>query len=191
MFCADHINAEITIGKHICTKLYLNINSVYRSQNIIFLIQKRRNYLFGTWSWSYHDFWGFQKIVFYTKNNREIIFLWNQEAVRCYEGWPFLMMWPGHSDYYHLDRIEVERLHKSTFHPIFAPSVSPPPFHPYFIPFRAANKKRSVHWISNFARSFSSLLFDLLWNSKMKREALDLNHVIPYKIKPHNSKRQN
>ena len=28
MFWADHINDEITIGKHICTQLYLNINLI-------------------------------------------------------------------------------------------------------------------------------------------------------------------
>lgn len=28
MFWADHINDEITIGKYICTQLYLNINLI-------------------------------------------------------------------------------------------------------------------------------------------------------------------
>lgn len=119
--------------------------------------------------------------VFYAKNNREV-FIFDGNVRRCGQKKlrrvTFLIMWPlRDSDCYHLDWIEVERLHKSTFHPLFAPSVSPP----FSSLLGAANKKRSVHWISNFARSFSSLLFDLLWNSKW-RERL-LTWTMLYRIK--------
>ena len=71
MFWTDHINDEITIGKYICTQLYLNINLI-------------KNQFITLWKSDYHVlrqindeislFEIFKKIgVFYAKNNREIV----------------------------------------------------------------------------------------------------------------------
>ena len=182
MFWADHINDEITIGKHICTQLYLNINliknqfiTLWKSFKKLSCVTSKNDEI------SIFEIFG----VFYAKNNREI-FIFDGNVRSCGQKKlrrvTFLIMWPlRDSDCYHLDWIEVERLHKSTFHPLFAPSVSPPLFILISSLLGAANKKRSVHWISNFARSFSSLLFDLLWNSKW-RERL-LTWTMLYRIK--------